>query len=144
MHEDTASDAIADIAIEKRKKKMTKKRQKGKLAEEMSKITAKVKKTDKEQDQERRIKKTAQVKKAAKKDAKAIIEKLPAIIRRTAKTGGSNIYEWCPSDSEYGSFKLGFIAEWARKQGFNTKITHNNDAANEGGFETDDLKISWE
>lgn len=143
MHEGTAEDAIAKIEIQKRKDKMTKKRQKGKLAEEMAILTDKANKTKKEKEEEERKKATTKAKGSGERSAKEIIKDLPARIKEAAKKGDTSVSEWHYSGNEAGGYMFSCIGEWARKQGFNTEFRGNCEGANEGQSDMDYLTISW-
>lgn len=143
MHEQTAEDAIAKISIQKRENKMTEKRQKGKLAEEMATLTDEANKTKKEKEEEERKKATAKAKGSGKRSAKEIIEGLPARIKEAAKKGDTSVYEWHYSGNEAGGFMFSCIGQWAREQGFDTKFRGNCEGANEGQADMDYLTISW-
>lgn len=144
MHEQTAEDAMAKIAIQNRKNKMTKKKRKGKLAEEMVTITDNFKQFKKEKEESRKKKVAAEAIKTGQKDAKDMIKELPARIKAAAEKGENTIYESCCANSTYGHAKLGAVAKWAEKQGFETEWKNNREAANEGGYSYDSFIISWE
>jgi len=114
------------------------------LKDEMLSITNKTKKAKIDKEQKDSEIATAKAREAGRRDAKNIIEKLPLRIKKAAKNGESSVYEWCYSDSEHGSFKLGFIASWARKQGFKTEFKYDREPANEGGDPWRSVTISWE
>lgn len=150
MHEETALDAMADMTIEKRKKRMTKKRQKSKLAGEMAKITNKVKKTEREiKDQKNRKKESAVIKRVESlRDQR--IENISKKIKKSAENGISSVQVSALWSDPVEIRLLRSIQEWAFEQGFECDTSYSE--IYENPRSSDDLPsdtrsfltISWE
>jgi len=150
MHEETALDAIANIAIERERKKMAKKRQKGKLAGEMTTITTKVKKAKAKKKKEKLSKKELEINKRVKSLRKQRIEELEERIKKTAKAGDSYVQISALWSDAVEMKLLHIVQEWAFGQGFKHESSYNE--IYESPRSSDDLPsdtrsfltISWE
>ncbi len=148
MHEETAGNAISRASMNRREEKMAKKRQKGKLAEEMSKITNKAIEAQQDEKMKTRRKEEIKNREEGRERSVIIIKELPARIKEAAKKGKTSVYESyendCEYSSRYGGYMFGYIESWAEEQGFETKLKHNIEPMNEGGNSWNSLTISWE
>ena len=150
MHEEIALDAIAQEAIKKRKKKMTKKRQKGKLSAEAYAITAKVKKAKAKKKKEKLNKKELEINKKVESLREQRIKEISEQIKKNAKNGYSHI-QISALWSDIIEMKLFHIVqEWAYGQGFERDTSYSE--IYESPRSSDDLPsdtrafltISWE
>jgi predicted peroxiredoxin len=150
MHEETALDAQAEASVKKAKKKFAKKRQKGKLAAKMSKISDGVKKTEEKKKKEKLSKEELAVKKRVEELREQKIKNVSDYIKEAAERG---ISHYCISAlwSDAVEMKLlHIVQEWAFGQGFKHESSYNE--IYESPRSSDDLPsdtrafltISWE
>jgi hypothetical protein len=150
MHEETALDAISEIALEKRKKKMAKKQRKGKLSEKMHSISTKVNKQKETEKQKKEKKARAQVKRRVKALLGPKIEEISKKIEQSAKKGDSSYHMSALWSEDIEHLLMNEIRDWAREQGF--KIETSCSSIYEPPHGSDDLPsdtrdfliISWE
>lgn len=150
MHEETAIDAMAEASVKKAKKKVAKKRQKGKLAAKMSKISDGVKKVEEKKKKEKLSKEELAVNKRVEELREQKIKNVSEYVKEAAEKG---ISHYCISALESDAVEmtlLSIIREWAREQGFELEQSYNNIYEPPHGSDDlpsdtrDFLTISWE
>ena len=150
MHEQTGEDAQAMLSIDKRKKKMAKKKRKGKLAEEAHAITTKVKKAEARKKKQKLSKKEAEIEKRIRSLRKRRIEDMSERIKKAAEDGGSHVQISALWSDTVEIRLLRAVQEWARKKGFDIDTSYSEIYESPRG--SDDLPsdtrgfltISWE
>ncbi len=150
MHEETALDAQAEASVKKAKKKVAKKRQKGKLAAKMSKISDGVKKTEEKKKKEKLSKEELAVRKRVEELREQRIKNISEQIKKAAEKGDSYVHISALESDSVETTLLSIIREWAREQGFKLTRSYNN--IYEPPHGSDDLPsdtrafltISWE
>jgi predicted transcriptional regulator len=150
MHEETALDAMAEASVKKAKKKVAKKRQKGKLAAKMSKISDGVKKTEEKEKKEKLSKEELAVKKRVEELREQKIKNVEDYIKEAAEKGVSHYCISALWSDAVEMSLLHIVREWAREQGFELHESYND--IYEPPHGSDDLPsdtrafltISWE
>ena len=150
MHEETAADAIAQISIDKRKKKMAKKKRKGKLSEEVHATTIKIKKAKARKEKTKLSKKEIEIKKRIQSLRSGRIKDISERIKKAAKNGDSYVQISALWSDAVEMRLFHIMQEWATGQGFKLDSSYHEIYESHRG--SDDLPsdtrsfltISWE
>lgn len=117
---------MADIAIEKRRKKMTKKRQKRKLAEEVHAVITKIQKEEEQKKKKELNKKEMKIKKRIRSLRRQRIEDISKRIKKAAEEGDSYIHISALWSDTVEIRLQGIIQKWAKQQGFEIETSYND------------------